>query len=274
MKLRAYCVNLPSDEARRDHCIREYQKAGIIYEFIEAIDGREQDVQPNPAQSVEQQKRWDNIDNTALSIGFFNRGTNSAERACAKSHALAWKRISDVADAEQHVYFMVNEDDFNVLELVGLDEAIAETQQLNFDMFYLGYRGGNYRKSRPKERLQRIWHRMKWLLSDKSDVAKFRKNLILLGKARVHRQSRFFYHAGMTWGGHAYLLNRAGARKLLSYNENLRFLPDEAFRYAILDGQFSAGMSKVKYFGCDTQFGSALRSQEDHDAHHEMFPSD
>jgi len=114
---------------------------------------------------------------------------------------------------------------------------------------------------------------MKWLLSDKSDIAKFRKNLILLGKARLHRQSRFFYHAGMTWGGHAYLLNREGARKLLSYNENLRFLPDETFRYAILDGQFSAGMSKVKYFGCDTQFGSALRSQEDHDAHHEMFPT-
>ena len=274
MKLQAYCVNLPSDEARRNHCIREYQKTGIAYEFIQAIDGREQDVQPDPAQSIEQQKRWDKIDNTALSVGFFNRKTNSAERACAKSHALAWKRISNVCDAQQGAYFMVNEDDFNVLELGGLNEALDEAKDLNFDLIYLGYRGGNYRRSTPKERIQRIWHRIKWHLSDKSDRAKFRKNLILLGKARMHHQSRFFYHAGMTWGGHAYLLNRSGARKLLSYNENLRFLPDEAFRYAILDGQFSAGMSKVKYFGCDTQFGSALRDEDAHAEHHKLYPSD
>ena len=272
--MKAYCINLESDKTKYEHCKKEYAKANLEFEFIKAVDGREQDVQHRPAQSHEQQTRWGNIDSTALSIGFFNRGTNSAERACALSHAMAWKKISETPDAEQDVYFMVNEDDFNVLSTDGLNEALDEATRLDFDMIYLGYRGGNYSETTFKESIQKVWHRIKWHLSDKSDIAKFRKNLVLLGKARVHPKSHHYYHSGMTWGGHAYLLNREGARKLLSYNENLRFLPDEAFRYAILDGNFSAGMSKVKFFGCDTKFGSALRSQDDHDAHHQAFPAD
>ena len=274
MKLHAYCINLASDKLRKSHCEQEYAKTNMSFEFLEAVDGREQNIEPEAANSKEQQTRWGNIDSAALSIGFFNRGTNSAERACALSHAMAWKKISETPDAEQDVYFMVNEDDFNVLSTDGLNEALDEATRLDFDMIYLGYRGGNYSETTFKESILHVWHGIKWHLSDKSDIAKFRKNLVLLGKARVHPKSHHYYHSGMTWGGHAYLLNREGARKLLSYNENLRFLPDEAFRYAILDGNFSAGMSKVKFFGCDTKFGSALRSQDDHDAHHQAFPAD
>ena len=186
MKLHAYCINLVSDTLRKTHCKQEYAKTNISYEFIEAVDGREQNIQPEPAVTKEQDRRWRNIDSTALSIGFFNRGTNSAERACAQSHAMAWKKISEATDEEQEVYFMVNEDDFNVLSTDGLNEALDEATRLDFDMIYLGYRGGNYSETTFKESIQKVWHRIKWHLSDKSDIAKFRKNLVLLGKARVH----------------------------------------------------------------------------------------
>ena len=201
-------------------------------------------------------------------MSFFNRSANSPERACALSHFKVWKKISEVSDELKDSFFMVNEDDFNVLTTEGLSEAIEELHTLDFDMVYLGHRGGEFTPPSLKARLQRIWHRIKYALSPKTNEDKFRRNFVLFGRTRGYKRSKYFHHAGMTWGGHAYLLNRRGALKLMSYNENLRFLPDEAFRYAILDGNFKVGMSKIKYFGCDTQFGSALRSQEDHDAHH------
>ena len=80
--------------------------------------------------------------------------------------------------------------------------------------------------------------------------------------------------AGLHWGGHAYLLNGKGAKALMDCNYHLRFLPDEAMRFACLDGKIEVAISQKKYFGCDTNFGSSLRSQEDHDLHHQMFPSD
>ena len=156
MKLHAYCINLASDKLRKSHCEQEYAKTNMSFEFIEAVDGREQNIEPEAANSQEQQTRWDNIDSTALSIGFFNRGTNSAERACAQSHAMAWKKISEAPDEEQEVYFMVNEDDFNVLSTDGLNEALDEATRLDFDMIYLGYRGGNYSETTLKNRFSKF----------------------------------------------------------------------------------------------------------------------
>lgn len=271
---KAYCINLASESARRAHCEMQYVKAQLPFEFIDAVDGRKMDIQPDPAQSAEQEHRWSVIDKTALSLAFFNRKTNSAERACALSHYKVWEIISKVSDELAQSFFMVNEDDFNVLTVEGLTEAMAELDWLDFDMIYLGHRGGSYSPPTIRERLQRIWHRIKYSASKKSKKDKFRRNLVLYGKQRRHAQSQWFNHAGMTWGGHAYLLNKSGASKLMTYNENLRFLPDEAFRYAILDGGLKVGMSKIKFFGCDTQFGSALRSEDDHTSHHQLFPSD
>ena len=271
--IKAYCINLASESNRRLHCEREYRKTDIPCEFLEAVDGRIADIQPDPPLNKAQEDRWKLIDETALTLSFFNRSTNSPERACALSHFNAWKKISEVSDELKDSFFMVNEDDFNVLTTEGLSEAIEELHTLDFDMVYLGHRGGEFTPPSLKARLQRVWHRIKFAFSQKTTEDKFRRNLVLLGRTRVDKRSKYFHHSGMTWGGHAYLLNRRGALKLMSYNENLRFLPDEAFRYAILDGNFKVGMSKIKYFGCDTQFGSALRSQEDHDAHHRAYPA-
>lgn len=270
---KAFCINLVSAYNRREHCAQEYSKTTIEYEFFNAIDGRVQNIQSAPPCSKTQEDHWNLINETALTFAFFNRETNSAERACALSHLQVWKKISDVSDEFANSYFMVNEDDFNVLNTEGLADALGELQTLDFEMVYLGYRGGKTKPMSVKTTLQKLWHIVKFALSQKTNEEKFRRNLVLWGKPRKFRRSKFFLHAGMTWGGHAYLLNRAGARKLISYNENLRFLPDEVFRYAILDGNLKAAQSKVKYFGCDTKFGSDLRSQEDHDTHHQLFPS-
>ena len=51
MKLHAYCINLASDKLRKSHCEQEYAKTNISFEFIEAVDGREQNVAPEAANS-------------------------------------------------------------------------------------------------------------------------------------------------------------------------------------------------------------------------------
>lgn len=79
--------------------------------------------------------------------------------------------------------------------------------------------------------------------------------------------------AGMTWGGHAYVMNSRGADALMECNRNLRFLPDEALRWVILEGKVKVGMSTTKHFVCE-DFGSAIRSQEEHEDHHKRFPSE
>lgn len=273
IELKAYCINLPSEEGRRQHCQSEYEKAEIDFEFIPAVDGRVEDVRRDEPQGKAQADWWSKIDQTAMSLAFFNRGTNSPERACALSHYNVWELISKVDEVRADEYFMVNEDDFNVITTKGLAEALNELKSLKLDMVYLGHRGGEYKPPTVHRLLQKIWHQCTWIVSRKTETKRFRRNLVLHGTTEALKGSEFFYRAGMTWGGHAYLLNKSGAQKLMRFNENLRFLPDEAFRYAILDGDFEVGMSKVKYFGCETDFGSALRSQEDHDAHHQLFPS-
>ena len=138
----AYCINLESEVQRRVHCEGEYKKAGMKAEFIKAVDGRNQEITvdlPMDPHSIAERER---IDKLALSTAFFNRSMNSAERACALSHFNVWKKIEQLGREDNSKYFLINEDDFNVLDLEGFDTAISDDAMLNFHMIYLGYRGG------------------------------------------------------------------------------------------------------------------------------------
>jgi GR25 family glycosyltransferase involved in LPS biosynthesis len=274
MKIRAFCINLESHRDRKVHCENEYKKVPVTPEFFTAIDGRIQEVVADSITSDRKQQLHEEIDTNALSLGFFNRGMNSAERACAKSHLQVWRKILEIGtDSKQ--FYLVNEDDFIVLNARPLNSALEELRTLPYDFVYLGYRGGEtlHRKNL-NSLIQQIWHEIKWVCSDKTGVDRFRRNLVRFARPRLRKSSFYFFDAGMTWGGHAYLLNANAANELIAINEHLRFLPDEAFRYAILDERIIAGMSRIKMFGCNVDFGSSLRSESDHKRHHELFSSE
>ncbi|MDC0600432.1 glycosyltransferase family 25 protein [Flavobacteriales bacterium] len=268
--MRAYCVNIETEKERRKHCEKQYQMAEIDCEFVPAIDGRIEEVVRPPAQSNLESTRWHAIDHAALSLGFFNRGMSSPEKACALSHFRAWERAAAQSDRDG-LHHMINEDDFKVGDLNHFSKTLDAIAQSDFDIVYLGYRGGESPQRPLLFRAQQTWHRVKFLLSDGSLTALLRRNFTV---HRTPRKTRFpeLMQAGMTWGGHAYLINRRGADALMECNRNLRFLPDEALRWVILEGKVKVGMSTTKHFVCE-DFGSAIRSLQEHEEHHQIFPS-
>ena len=247
--MKAFCVNIPSETERRQHCERQYEEAQIDHEFIEAVDGRVQEIAaPSPTTPSEAQ-RWQDVDRAASRFSFLQDNMNSPARACALSHFKAWERAAQHSQ-EDGLHHMGNED----------------------DIIYLGYRGGNSRPTGLRPWLQRSWHRLNYGMSSRSLEALSQRNFVLHRGARPARGFEHLLHAGMTWGGHAYLMNARGAEVLMEANRSLRFLPDEALRWVILEGKVSVGMSAVKHFVCE-DFGSAIRSREEHEDHHQRYPS-
>ena len=270
MNLSCFCINLESDQLRRNHCASEYARAGLDYSMIAATDGRGKEITIPSAKDPSEQARWDEVHRGAMEFGFFNRGMNSAERACAHSHFRVWEMISNAPEG----WYMVNEDDFKLNESSALPNILEEMKRCPFDLVYLGYRGGEIKKPSPKRQLQQLWHKVKWWLSEKDILATMRKNAVLYGGHTPISGFESLANCGMTWGGHAYCLTPKGATLLMSTNRNLRLLADEALRFAILEGAIKAGCSVSKPFACEKEFGSHLRSTEDHQSHHQQFPSD
>ena len=269
--MKAFCVNIPSETERRQHCERQYEEAQIDHEFIAAIDGRVQEVAaPSPATPSEAQ-RWQDVDRVASRFSFLQDNMNSPARACALSHFKAWERAAQQSKKDG-LHHMVNEDDFRNADLVQLRALMEEVARAPFDIIYLGYRGGETRPSGLRPWLQRNWQRLKYAMSSRSLEALTQRNYVLHRGARPIRGFDHLLHAGMTWGGHAYLMNARGAEVLMEANRSLRFLPDEALRWVILEGKVNVGMSAVKHFVCE-DFGSAIRSREEHEDHHQRYPS-
>ena len=269
--MKAYCVNIETEVSRRIHCQQQYERAGIEYEFIPAVDGRVQDVKRPEAETHLEAERWEAINQAALTLGFFNRGMNSPAKACALSHFRAWEKVAAQSD-QDGLHHMVNEDDFRVGDLSTLESTLHAISQSDFDIIYLGYRGGEIPEGSMLFRVRKFWHRLKYLLSDRSLTALLQKNFTLF-QTPVKTKFPELMQSGMTWGGHAYVMNRKGADALMKCNRNLRFLPDEALRWVILEGNVKVGMSASKLFVCE-DFGSAIRSQEEHEDHHKRFPSE
>lgn len=269
--MKAFCVNIPSETERRLHCEAQYKKAGIEYEFVPAIDGRIEIIGPPCAMDEQESNRWTQIHTEANRFSFLQDNMSSPARACAMSHALAWKKAAQQAK-EDGLHHMVNEDDFKLGNLNDLESTLNEAARSPFDIIYLGYRGGESMNSSASKWAQKQWHRIKYATSEKSIQHKLRRNYVLNRTPQRIRGFQCLLRAGMTWGGHAYIMNARGAEALIESNRSLRFLPDEALRWVILEGKVKVGMSRTKHFICE-DFGSAIRSREEHNDHHRRYPS-
>ena len=269
--MKAYCINLRSDIERRTHCINQYQDAGIDYEFIEAFDGR---VNKPPIPSILKTSEVNylkSIHEIAKKYAFFGKELSNPELACAYSHYKVWERIAETAGSTRQ-FFMVNEDDFRNGNLTELPVTMEEALHSPFDIIYLGYRGGESRTQNLKNIVQCYWATTKYLASPKTLSNKAQRNYIWNLRPKKIAGFNHLLRAGMTWGGHAYVLTAQGATILMEANRNLQFRTDEVLRWVILEGKIQVGMSTAKIFSC-ADFGSNLRSLEEHDNHHKRFPS-
>lgn len=269
--MKAFCVNIPSEADRRLHCKAQYEKAGIEYEFIPAIDGRIEIIRAPTPLDEQESNRWKQIHTEANRFSFLQDNMSSPARACALSHALAWEKAAQHAK-EDGLHHMVNEDDFKLGNINDLESTLNEVARSPFDIIYLGYRGGESINSSTRKWAQKQWHHVKYASSPRSLQHKLRRNYVLHQTPQRIRGFHCLLRAGMTWGGHAYIMNARGAEALLESNRSLRFLPDEALRWVILEGKVKVGMSRTKHFVCE-DFGSAIRSREEHDDHHRRYPS-
>ena len=269
--MKAFCVNIPSETKRRQHCVTQYEKLGIDYEFIAAIDGRKQEVKSPSPRDQQESARCEQIHHAASQFAFLKEDKRNTARACALSHYMAWERAA-AASAVDNLHHMINEDDFKIGDITQLQKTLNEIGQSPFDIVYLGYRGGETTDTSIKHALKKSWHRFKYTTSSKSLEATMMRNHTLLKTPNIIRKYHHIMQAGMTWGGHAYVMNQKGAKALMECNRNFRFLPDEALRWVILEGKVKVGMSRIKHFTC-ADFGSAIRSEKEHQAHHQRFSS-
>ena len=61
MILSCFCINLESDQLRRNHCASEYARAGLGYTMIAATDGRGKEITIPSAKDPSEQDRWDEV---------------------------------------------------------------------------------------------------------------------------------------------------------------------------------------------------------------------
>ena len=269
--MKAFCINLASDTKRRNHCINQYKDAGIEHEFIEAFDGRNN---KSPVSSTLTKIEANYLKSTRIianKYSFFGKELSKPELACAYSHYKVWERIAKTMGSN-HQYFMINEDDFRNGHLTELPVTMEEASRSPFDIIYLGYRGGEPKTFTVKNTAQYYWAFIKYLASKKTFSDKIQRNYILNLHPRKIVGFKHLLRAGMTWGGHAYLITARGATILMKANRNLQFRTDEVLRWVILEGEIQVGMSRQKIFTC-ADFGSNLRSPKEHNEHHSLFPS-
>jgi glycosyl transferase family 25 len=109
--VRAYIINLARSPERRAHITAEMGKTGIDYEIVEAVDGRELDL--DDARTIE------SIAPSMLSESWFL----PTHVACALSHLRVYQKI--LADGQDRA--LVLEDDVTVPAYLGsLADAVAE----------------------------------------------------------------------------------------------------------------------------------------------------
>ena len=176
------------------------------------------------------------IDRAASRFSFLQDNMNSPARACALSHFKAWERAAQQSK-EDGLHHLVNEDDFKNADLSQLPALIEEVARSPFDIIYLGYRGGGARAFGLRPSLQR-----RLAPPEIRDVLPFIGSLDateLRASPRTPAQpaASSTSFTGMTWGGHAYLMNARGAEVLMEANRSLRFLPDEALQLGHPRGQ-------------------------------------
>lgn len=103
--MKAYCINLDRRPDRLEHMARQFERLGIAFERIAAVDGQEPQVAADAAH---------------CGAGFTGRTMGAGAYACFQSHREFWRRL--ISSGDSHA--MVLEDDLVITD--GLAEYLDE----------------------------------------------------------------------------------------------------------------------------------------------------
>lgn len=130
-KIKIYCINLKRAVERRAQAEKEFQRIGIRYEFIEAVDGKDltDDEIARTGYNEEAAKRLRNI--------YKIRGLSRLEIACSLSHLKVYNKI--VRDNAE-VALIAEDDAFFNFDAAYLDRILAALPD-KWEICFLFHRG-------------------------------------------------------------------------------------------------------------------------------------
>lgn len=179
MHVPVFIVNLPSSTVRKEHMIKECQRIGLSFEFIEAVNGRELDLSALPAYDAHKCQQ------------VLGRDLRLGEIGCLLSHQKIYQKIVDNGIP----YALILEDDVALnKDVVRFLQDVSQFPS-DWELILLGhYAGHDFNLMQLEVRSpSSFWGRTK----------------VMQGAYQLVRLVRPAY------GTHGYLVSQRGAQKLL-----------------------------------------------------------
>lgn len=269
--LRIFCLSLDKDVHRRDLMMNSFPILKDRIEFIPGLDGSQSPVKlPSWTFELNNHEKYD--DHIRSSISALNHNLSNKELACVLGHMNIWKVISE---SKGNQPYLICEDDIHPKDEASFIEQTNNiiSEMTTHDIVYLGYSSFQDQKRRCKlyTAMQRAWHWCKQRRYSGTLQSIVSYNLVRKASPRISLTKRHVLHAGQHWGAFCYLVTPDAARQLLALNANLSMTSDGTLRYANLSQAIPLYISKTSLVRVNSNLGSNIRTQEEHDSNFSKF---
>ena len=240
-------------------------------EFIPGLDGSQSPVKPPSWTSdLNNHEKYD--DHIRSSIPALNHNLSDKELACVLGHMNIWKVISESKGSQP---CLICEDDIRPKDEASFIEQTNKiiSEMAAQDIVYLGYSSFQDQKRRSKlfTTMQIAWHWYKQGRYSGTLQSIVSYNLVRKASPRMALNKRHVLHAGQHWGAFCYLVTPDSARQLLALNASLSMTSDGTLRYANLSQAIPLYISKNSLVRVNSNLGSNIRTQEEHDSNFSKF---
>jgi glycosyl transferase, family 25 len=223
-----YVLTIPSARDRHENVVRELGEDN--FEFVFGVDKNDASIGQFIEDGVYDNRMARETDRSSkpMTLGHI---------CCSLGHRMIYEKFLE-SDAERCLIF---EDDVVVNDV---DERtvskIVEHAPVDAELIYWGWEGGGYRPlhGHLKQVLYHVQHSL--------GLLKYNHTMIRNLFARPYDE--YFDIAGKHFLAHAYTVNRRGAEVLLKWATPIIMNADNALRYAIMNGELSAYISKTRLF--------------------------
>lgn len=267
---RIFCLSLDKDEHRRKRLLAAFPIIKDRIEFVSGLDGNLSPITvPSWISNLRPHQKY--LSHVRSSVPVLNYTLSNKELACVLGHMQIWRDISELDNDRP---CLVCEDDIfpnNAAAFIEIANNIID-QMKREEIVYLGY--SSYRgESRSKiyTLAQKLWHWFKQRRFSGSLQSTVSYNLVRKATPRTCIKSQLVLHAGLHWGAFCYLITRHSAKQLLALNANLEMTSDGTLRYANLSQAIPIYISKKSLVQVNTQLGSNIRTQEEHNSNFSKF---
>jgi len=268
---RIFCLSMDKDMYRRDLMLSSFPLLKDRIEFIPGLDGNQSPVTPPSwTSNLNTHEKYD--DSTRCSVSVLNHNLSDKELACVLGHMNIWKIISELNGNQP---CLICEDDIHPKDEASFIDKTNEiiSEMAAPEIVYLGFSSFQDQKQRSIlfTAMQIAWHwcKQKRFSGTLQSIVSY--NLVRKASPRITFNKRHVLHAGQHWGAFCYLVTPDSARQLLALNANLKMTSDGTLRYANLSQAIPLYISKTSLVRVNSELGSNIRTQEEHDSNFSKF---